>query len=205
MAEINVRNEVDIEGGFFVEGVPGAGLAGKIAADHLIDTLDMDLHATVEAEGLPEVMIFEEGDRHLRPPVRIFADEGTGIYALTSDVLISPVESGDFPELVVDWMEGSDITPLMLSGLPADDGEKEIYGVEVGEEEMLDEAGIDVPDQTGLVGGPTGAMLQEMAKREMDAVCLVVETDPQFPDPIAAKRLIDGGVEKLLDFDVDTE
>ncbi|MDY6774108.1 MAG: PAC2 family protein [Candidatus Nanohaloarchaea archaeon] len=206
MARINVRNEVDIEDGFFIEGVPGAGLAGKIAADHLIENLDMELHATVEAEGLPEVLIFEEGDRHLRPPVRIFADEDTGIYALTSDVLISPVESGDFSGVLVDWIEENSITPLMLSGLPSkDEGDKKLYGVEVGEEEMLDEADIGVPDQTGLVGGPTGAMLHELEKRGMDGACLVVQTHPQFPDPIAAKRLVDGGVEKLVDFDVDTE
>ncbi|MCJ7478697.1 MAG: PAC2 family protein [Candidatus Nanohaloarchaeota archaeon QJJ-7] len=205
MPILNVRDEVDIEDGFFIEGVPGAGLASKIATDHLIEKLDMELHATVEAEGLPEVMIFEEGDRELRPPVRIFADEEAGIYALTSDVLISPEEIGEFAAPMVDWMEENSITPLLLSGLPSGDEGKELYGVEVGKEEILEDAGIEVPDQTGLVGGPTGAMLHEMERREMTGLCLVVEADPQFPDPIAAKVMIDKGIEKIAGFEVETE
>lgn len=206
MSEINVQNEVDIDEGFFIEGVPGVGLASKIAADHLIDTLDMELYATVEADGLPEVMIFEEGSRKLRPPVRIFADEETGLYALTSDVLVSHVDVEDFADLFVDWMEENNVMPLLLSGLPSGDEEKDIYGVTTGGgERVLEEAGIEAPEQTGIVGGPTGAMMHAAEERGIDAVCLVVETDPQFPDPIAAQTLVDRGVEEIVGFDVETE
>lgn len=206
MAEINVRNETDIEGGFFIEGVPGAGLASKIAADHVIDALEMELYATVSADGLPEVMIFEEGSRHLRPPVRIFADEDTGLYVLTSDILISPVNVDDFAECVVDWLADNGITPLLLSGLPADVEESSLYGVVTGDgDDILAGTDIALPRQTGLVGGPTGAVMYTIAEREMDGACLVVETDPQFPDPEAAKTLLERGVEPIVGFDVDTE
>lgn len=206
MVEVKVRNEVDIEGGFFIEGVPGVGLASKIATDHLIDRLDMELYATVEAEGLPEVMIFEEGSRGLRPPVRIFVDEETGIFALTSDVLISHVDVEDFAGMMVDWMEEEAITPILLSGMPSTEEQKKVYGVATGGAgEILEEAGIDAPSRTGIIGGPTGAMIHAAEKRDLDAVGLVVDTDPQFPDPIAAQLLIDGGVEKIAGFDVETD
>ncbi|MFB6295061.1 MAG: proteasome assembly chaperone family protein [Candidatus Nanohaloarchaea archaeon] len=208
MSEVRVHEEVDIDEGYFIEGVPGVGLASKIATDHIIDRLDMTLHATVQADGLPEVMIFEEGSRGLRPPVRIFADEETGLYAFTSDVLISPVDVDDFAALLVDWMEENSVMPLLLSGLPSaqEDEEKRLYGVGTGAaDDILEEAGIDAPKQTGLIGGPTGAMMHEAADRGLDAVGLVAETDPQFPDPIAARHLIDDGVEKIIEFDIETE
>ncbi len=208
MSEVHVHNQVDIDDGVFIEGVPGVGLASKIATDHLIDRLDMTLHATVRADGIPEVMIFEEGSRALRSPVRIFADEETGMYAFTSDVLISPVNVDGFAALLVDWMEENGVMPLLLSGLPSnqDDEDKRLYGVSTGDaDEVLEEAGIDTPAQTGLIGGPTGAMMHEASDRGLDAVGLVAETDPQFPDPIAARHLIDDGVEKIVGFDVETD
>ncbi|MDY6769421.1 MAG: PAC2 family protein [Candidatus Nanohaloarchaea archaeon] len=209
MSEVRVQNEVDVEQGYFIEGVPGVGLASKIATDHVIDRLDMTLHATVKADGLPEVMIFQEGERGLRPPVRIFVDEDTGLYAFTSDVLISPVDVEGFADLIVDWLEENSVTPLLLSGLPSDvgeDEEKQLYGVGTGgADDILEQAGIDAPDRTGLIGGPTGAMMHEAADRGLDAVGLVAETNPQFPDPIAAQLLLDDGVEQIVGFDVDTE
>ncbi|MDY6761573.1 MAG: PAC2 family protein [Candidatus Nanohaloarchaea archaeon] len=208
MSEIRVQNEVDIEDGYFIEGVPGVGLASKIATDHVIDRLDMTLHATVHADGLPEVMIFEEGGRELRPPVRIFVDEDSGLYAFTSDVLISPVDVDGFADLIVEWLESNGVMPLLLSGLPSseEDDDKQLYGVGAGDaDDILENAGIAAPDQTGLIGGPTGAMIYEAADRGMDAVGLVAETDPQFPDPIAAQLLLDDGVEQIVDIEVDTE
>ncbi|MDY6766240.1 MAG: PAC2 family protein [Candidatus Nanohaloarchaea archaeon] len=207
MSEIRVQNEVDIDGGYFIEGVPGVGLASKIATDHVIDRLDMTLHATVHADGLPEVVIFEQGGRDLRAPVRIFADEDTGLYAFTSDVLISLVDVEGFADVMVEWLEDRGVTATLLSGLPSDTEEdKQLYGVATGEAgDLLEDAGIDAPDQPGIIGGPTGAMLYQAADRGLDAACLVAETDPQFPDPIAAQLLLDEGVEKIVGFDVDTD
>ncbi|MFB6167170.1 MAG: proteasome assembly chaperone family protein [Candidatus Nanohaloarchaea archaeon] len=206
MSEIEIKREVGIEEPFFIEGLPGTGLASKIAADHVVDKLDMEFFATVEADGLPDVMIFEEDERDLKEPVRMYVDEESGLVALTSDVLVSAVDVDDFASTVVEWIEGRNAKPLFLSGFPSGAEDKGVYGVTTGEAgKMLEDADIEPPKQRGVVGGPTGALLHNSEKKGIEAACLVVDTDPQFPDPVAARMLIDQGVEPIAGFDIGTD
>lgn len=205
MSRVTVRNEVDLDDPWLVEGLPGVGLASKIATDHLISELDMVHHASVTADGLPEVMIFEEGERTLRPPVRIFADPETDLLVLSSDVIVSPVTAEEFAATVTDWIQDVGARPLFLSGLPSDADEKELFGVTTGDSSLLDGTDIPEPSEPGLVGGPTGALLHHADDAGIPGACLVVSTDPQFPDPAAARILIDDGIEEIAGFDVPTQ
>lgn len=203
---VTVRTDVDLDEPHLVEGMPGLGLASKIAVDHLVEALDMTYHASVTTEGIPEVTMFEPDDRTLRPPVRIFASAEHDLLALTSDVLVSPIYAPEFASTVVGWLADNGVTPLFLSGLPAEADEHDLFGVATGDAaSMLADRDIPAPDGPGLIGGPTGALLQEADEHGMDALGLVVESDPQFPDPTAARVLIDQGVEPLTGIDVDTD
>ncbi len=207
MGQVKIRDDtVSLDDPVLVEGLPGLGLASKIAVDHLIERLDMTYYASIDTDGLPPVAIFE-ADRHaVWPPVRVYASAEHDLLALTSDVLVSPLYADGFAETVIDWVRAADVTPLFLSGLPSDAEEKHIYGVSTGEAgEMLDAAGITPPDGPGLVGGPTGALLHVADEHDVDALGLIVDTDPQFPDPTAARALIDDGIERLTDIDIATE
>lgn len=205
MAQVTVRSEMEFDEPFLVEGLPGLGLASKIATDFLVDRLDMSYHASVSAEGIPPVAVFEQDRHEVQPPVRIYASEEHDLLALTSDILVSPLYAGDFADVVVDWIQDTRVTPLFLSGLPSEKETPGLYGVSTGDAaSLLDAAGIAPPDGPGLIGGPTGALLSAADERGVDAAGLIVETDPQFPDPIAARALIDRGIEKIAGFDVDT-
>lgn len=201
-----VRSDIELDDPFLVEGLPGLGLASKIAADHLIDALDMEPYAAVEAEGLPEVAMFEAGDHAVRPPVQLFASAEHDLLVLTADVLVSPLYAQDFSDLVVGWIAEQEVTPLFCAGLPVDEDTNRLYGVSTGGAAgMLDDADVAPPDGPGLVGGPTGALLRAADDRGMEAAGLIVETDPQFPDPAAARVLIDDGVEPIAGFDIETD
>jgi uncharacterized protein len=80
-----------------------------------------------------------------------------------------------------------------------------VYGVATaGGEQLLAEAGITPPPQGGLVSGPTGALLAEADVRSLDAVGLVVQADDAFPDPAAARAVLEHGVVPLTGLEVDT-
>lgn len=208
MARVEIRDEtVELETPTLVEGLPGAGLVGKIAADHLARELDTTYYAAVYCDGLPPVATYRGEDSTLRPPVRLYAAEAADLLVLRSDVPVSPSSAPDFATCLTDWLVEEDVLPLYISGLGGQkEGAPNLYGVSTGGgEELLDEAGIVPPADGGLISGPTGALMYRAEASDLDSVGLVVECDAQFPDPEAARVLTDAGISPLTGIDVDTD
>ncbi|SDY15484.1 proteasome assembly chaperone family protein [Halopenitus persicus] len=209
MARINVLAEdVDLDAPFLIEGLPGVGLVGKIAADHIVEAFDMVHYANVHCDGIPPVVTYPEDDSRLTTPVRVYADPDRGLLVLQSDVPVSPAAATEFADCVSGWFAEEDVTPLYLSGRPAEKGTEPpaLYGIATGDgADHLERAGIDVPSEMGLVTGPTGALLSHALENDTTAVGLVVESDPQFPDPEASRALITNGLAPIADVDIPTD
>ncbi|ELZ25057.1 hypothetical protein C475_10939 [Halosimplex carlsbadense 2-9-1] len=208
MAQIDVhREDIELDEPTLVEGLPGVGLVGKIAADHLVDALDMTYYAACHCEGLPEVAVFGEDDRTYQPPVRLYADERRDLLALQSDVPVSPNVADDFATCLTGWLADRDATALYVSGLPAEkEGVPNLYGVASGEATgLLDEYDIAPPAESGVISGPTGALLYEAERSGLDALGLVVEANRNFPDPEAARVVLLDGFGPIAGVDVDTD
>jgi uncharacterized protein len=127
---------------------------------------------------------------------------------LQSDVPITSDAAREFADCIGDWFDDDGVFPIYLSGIgrEKDEAPPAMYGVGVGEGiDRLDAVGIDVPAETGLVSGPTGALLNDAVEHGRAAAGLVVESDPRFPDPEAARILITEGIGPLADVDVDVD
>lgn len=208
MAHIDVHEDgIDLTSPTLIEGLPGAGLVGKITADHIVDELDLTHYASVNCDGLPDVAVYSAESSDLRSPVRLHASEDGELLVLQSDVPVSPKQADEFVDCLSTWFEDHDVTPLYISGLASEkEGVPELFGVATGAAgSLLDEAGIVPPDQGGLISGPTGALLSEANERDLDAVGLIAETEAQFPDPESARVVIEHAVEPLTGVDVDTD
>ncbi len=207
MARVQIQaDHLKLDDPVLVEGLPGAGLVGKIAVDHLVETLDMEYYGSFHCEGLPRVAVYEGESSKVRPPVRLYADETTDLLALQSDVPVSPTQARDFASCVSGWIDSNGVFPLYLSGLPEEkQGTPELYGIATGEAEpVLDDAGIVPPRGGGMVTGPTGALLHRATETDIDSVGLIVQTDAQFPDPEAARVILEHGIGPIADVDTDT-
>ncbi|WP_129115738.1 proteasome assembly chaperone family protein [Halegenticoccus tardaugens] len=209
MAHVNILDEdLALDSPMLIEGLPGVGLVGKIAADHVASEFEMTHYANVHCEGIPRVAVYADGDPGLHTPVRLYADEERDLLVLRSDVPISPAAATEFANCVADWFDENDVTPIYISGIPREQPAEvpSLYGVSTGEgDELLSDAGIDTPMEAGLVSGPTGALLNFSVENDRTSVGLVVESDPQFPDPQAARTIIKDGIEPLAGVDVPTE
>lgn len=208
MAHVQVhRDDIELDAPTLIEGLPGVGLVGKIAADHLVDALDTTYYASCHCDGLPEVAVFQEGDPAYEPPVRIYADEAHDLLILQSDVPVSPTAAEDFSPCLTDWLEAQEGTALYVTGLPEEkDGVPDLYGVASGDSAtLLDEHDIDPPTENGVISGPTGALLYEANRRDLDALGLVVESNRNFPDPEAARVVLLDGLGPIAGVSVDTE
>lgn len=206
MGRITVHEELELSDPVMVEGLPGLGLASKIATDFLIEELAMVPYASVHSEGIPPTPLFTENAYGLNPPIQIFAAEDNDLLALRSEVLVSPIYAMDLVDALIDWLDEHGVLGVFMSGLPSDrSGDANIYGVATSGGERLEAAGIPAPDGPGMIGGPTGAFLSRAQEQGVEALGLIVEADSEFPDPGAARVLIDDGVEPLTGLDVDTE
>jgi uncharacterized protein len=208
MAHVAVhRDDVELDEPMLVEGLPGIGLVGKIAADHLVSEFDMTHYASIHCDGLPQLAVYQRGESGVRAPVRLYTDEDRDLLVLSSDVPVSPNGAEQFATCVTEWNEANDVTPIYLSGLPAEKGDvPALSGIATGNAGgLLAEADLDAPDQDGAITGPTGALIYEAERRGLDSVGLVVESNKQFPDPEAARVILLEGVGPLTGVDVDTE
>jgi uncharacterized protein len=207
MSRIDVlRDDVSLDEPTLVEGLPGVGLVGKLATDHLAETFEMVHYANVHCEGLPPVARYADGERDLSPPVRLYADPERNLLALRSDVPVSPGAALEFAECLSEWAAADAVTPIYLSGIGRERNEGEtpaLYGVGTGgASDGLDAAGIASPEESGLVSGPTGALLSHAVRTDRTATCLIVEASQRFPDPQASAHLLEDGVGPLIDAEI---
>ncbi|ATW87397.1 uncharacterized protein halTADL_0593 [Halohasta litchfieldiae] len=209
MAQIDIVDEqVSLERPVLIEGFPGVGLVGKMAGDHLIDAFDMDHYANVFCESIPPVATYQKDNRELVTPVRLYVDAERELLVLQSDVPIGPEGATEFGNCVAGWFAETEILPVYISGLPRQTEETPaLYGVSTDGTagERLTEAGVDQPAEMGLISGPTGALLAHATEHDHTAVGLIVESNPQLPDPIASQVVIEQGIEPLADISVPTE
>ncbi|WP_418285353.1 proteasome assembly chaperone family protein [Halorubrum sp. DTA46] len=203
-----IDDDISLDEPTLVEGFPGVGLVGKIATDHMIETHEMDHYANVHCDGLPRVAVYRDDNPTVTTPVRLYADEERDLVALRSDVPVNPSAATEVAGCLESWFAETAVFPIFLSGLGHEKGEEPpaLYGIATGDGgEALDRADIGDPPEAGLVSGPTGAMLAEALQRDRDAVGLVVQSDPQFPDPEAARVLIREGIDPIAGTDTPTD
>ncbi|AXR77876.1 proteasome assembly chaperone family protein [Natrarchaeobaculum sulfurireducens] len=209
MAELRLHGpEITLESPWLIEGFPGVGLVGKIATDHLIEHLEMRYYASVHCEGLPMVGVYRGDDRTVRPPVRLYVSEAHDLLALQCDTPVAANAVETVAACLTSWIVDQNATPIYLSGLPTerDESRPELYGIATGEAgEILTTHDVPLPPEDGLVTGPTGALLNRAAQAGHDSIGLVIQCDPQFPDPEAASVLIDDAIAPLTDLEVDVQ
>lgn len=215
MAHVTVETPaVDLDEPMLLDGLPGMGLVGKLVADHVVAEFDMTYYGGVHCEGVPPVAAYRPEESSVRPALQLYADPERDVVALVSDVPVSPEDAPEFAACITEWLDANDITPVYLSGVngsatTAEDRDgrpAELYGLSTGDgDALLDEAGIVPPRYAGIVTGPTGALLERAAEVELTGVGFLVESDDEFPDLDAARRVLDNGVSPLLNVDVDTD
>jgi uncharacterized protein len=215
MARVQVRPDADFDPAaldepVLVDGLPGLGLVGKLAADHLAEQFGTRPVADVRCGALHSAAVYGPESSSVRTPVRIEAAPANDLLVLRSDVPV-PVEDDGFAEAVIETAAEWGATPLCVGGMAveradAEERPAEVWGVATpGGQSHLDRAGIVPPAAPGVLAGPAGALLDAAAEREVPAVGLVVEADADAPDPTAARAVLERGLAPLADVDADAE
>lgn len=189
-----------------IEGLPGHGLVAAIAVDQITTQLALDHYGNIVSPDFPPVITFEDG--LVQDLVRVYAGSDPDVMTLKSDLALPQDAFEPLSRCVLEDLASDFRRAIFLAGAPAESERQqgEVLGVATTEpiREELVSAGIKMHDAHGLVGGITGALVRECYHAEVPAAVLIVRSHPFLPDPNAAKAVIEGSLEPLVDFDIDT-
>lgn len=200
-SDILVRTESgrDLRRAIVVVGTPTLGLVGAIVGNHLVRALKMAQVGDVRSRAFAPVLLVKDG--LTSSPVRMFALDAECGPALVCSRII--VVTSEFPlpgqihrrlaEAIVRWAREHDAGLVLVpDAIPADDdGEERTYGVATSSSGLDFLRAIGVPVlESGILGGLSGALVEEGSGAGVEVVALLGETHPALPDARAAARIV---------------
>lgn len=203
--EVKPRNPV------LVQGVPGLGLVGKIAANYLIENLESEKIASIYSDYLP----LPDGTSGVRVDDGDIIPQSYDLYlvrgkccdliVLTSDVQPTVFGQYEIGELVLDYAQHLGVRIVITMGgyVPGSPEVKGVFACTNDEEFMrkLSEVGVK-PLTGGYVTGAAGLLVGLADLRGMTSACLLGTTNGAFPDPKASKMVLEV-LSKLFDLTLD--
>lgn len=190
-----------------IEGLPGHGLVASIAVDQITEQLDLDRYGSIRSPDFPAAASFTNG--LIQDTVRVYAGSNPDVMTLQSDVPIPQESFSGLSRCVLEELVDTFERAIFLAGAPAQSEEQigNVAGIATTDnlKEDLVDAGITIQEDSGAVGGVTGALVTACYHADVTAALLLVRTDPRLPDPGSARSVIEEALEPLVEFDINTD
>ncbi|MFB6161302.1 MAG: proteasome assembly chaperone family protein [Haloferacaceae archaeon] len=194
-----------------IEGLPGVGHVGKLAADHLLDEFDSELVRRVYTDEFPPQVTVEDGVAELAHAEFHAVDaDGTDLLVLTGDHQAGS-NAGHYrlTDAFLDVADGFGVGRVFaLGGVPTGEliEEYTVVGAVTDEAlvDVLTDAGVEFREDepAGGIVGVSGLLLGLGGRRGFEAACLMGETSGYLVDPKSARAVLET-LQTLLGFDVD--
>jgi uncharacterized protein (TIGR00162 family) len=211
--EIHYEEKPDLEDPIFIEGLPGIGNVGKLAAEHLIDQLKGKKFADIISKHFPPQVVIEENgvirlvDNQLYYAKRDGANQDLVI--LTGDYQgLTPegqYELSDFILGVLKELKVKRIFTLGGYGIGRMIKKPRVLGAASEEslvKEMKELGVVFSRNEPGAgIVGASGLLLGLGKHYGMQSVCLMGETSGYFVDPKSAQAVLEV-LAKVLDITV---
>lgn len=200
--EIKVLEKVKLKNSILIEGLPGIGNVGRVAAGYLVSELKMKKFAELYSPHfLPLVILHENAVASLlKCDFYYYKSKSRDIVVLTGDTQsVSPEGHYDVCEKILDFAEKLGAKEIITLGGFAEGkevAEPRVIGA-VNDKALLkkyEKYDIDFGKEhpVGTIVGASGLLLGLGKVRNMSGICLMGETYgmPLMTDPKAADRLL---------------
>lgn len=198
--QVHEFEDVDLKGATIIDGFPSVGLVSTITANYLIDVLELQQVGIMDSKFFPTVSIVRNGVPLY--PVRIYA--GKGVCVFISEFQPAPKLIRPIAEAILAFAKRKGAkTIISPEGLVLDqegEGEQEVQvyalGSTPGTRELLANHKIE-QFGNGIITGVSGVLLNLGKKENLDAISILAEANPNYPDARAAAKVIEA-IDKLL-------
>jgi uncharacterized protein (TIGR00162 family) len=208
--DIDRLSTPDLDDPVLIEGLPGIGHVGKLAAEHLLEEFDAELVRRIHSEHFPPQVTVEGGRTRLASAeVYAIRDADRDLLVLTGDH-----QAGDGPghyrltETILDVAAAFDVSRVYaLGGIPTGElvDEPDVVGAATTDEriESLESIGVEFRENepAGGIVGVSGLLLGLGERRGFEAACLMGETSGYLVDPKSARVVLET-LEAAVPFEV---
>lgn len=199
--DIDVIAEPELRDPVLIEGLPGVGHVGKLAAQHLVQELDgEEVRRVYTSDFPPQVTVDEQGTTELTHATFSVVDAGErDLLVLTGDHQAQSNEGHyRLTEAFLDVAEEFGVERVFaLGGVPTGElvDEPAVLGAATGTEfiDDLEAVGVEFRENepAGGIVGVSGLLLGLGERRGIEAACLMGETSGYLVDPKSAQAVLE--------------
>lgn len=209
--EFKLEKEVDLDEPVLIEGLPGIGYVGKLAADHLVEELDAEKFAEFSSHYFPHHVKINSDGVLSRVKIDFYHAEidDRDLILLCGDVQANSSEGHySVANELLDLAERFGVKRIFaLAGYATgkhSSSKPKVVGAsnDEGILEGFPEKGIDVEEGSGPIIGVSGLLLGLGKKRGIKGVALLGETHGMLVDHRSAQAVLEALMD-ILDFEVD--
>jgi hypothetical protein len=198
--DIDRPADPDLADPVLIEGLPGVGHVGKLAAEHLLEEFEAELVRRIYSEHFPPQVTVDDGRTQLAcAEMYAITDAERDLLVLTGDQ-----QAGDGPghyrltDVFLDVAAAFDVGRIYaLGGVPT--GElvetPDVVGAATTDAlvEDLEEVGVEFRENepAGGIVGVSGLLLGLGERRDYEAACLMGETSGYLVDPKSARAVLE--------------
>jgi uncharacterized protein len=191
--------DVDLKDATVIAGFPSIGLVSTIAANYLIDALNLTQIGCIASSQFPALSVVHTGEP--LSPVRIYSgtqSNGEKIVVFVSEFKPKPNLINAISETIMNWATEKGckllISPegMVVEG-KSTEREEEVEAYAIGSTEsarvMLVEKKI-VQFKNGIIAGVSGVLLNIGKQQDFNVISILAEAHPNYPDAKAAAAAI---------------
>jgi len=199
--EVEICNfeDIDLKGATVIAGFPSIGLVSTIAANYLIDALNLKQIGCVTSSQFPALSVVHTGEP--LSPVRIYAgDQGYNkkIVVFVSEFKPKPNLINSISETIMKWANEKQckllISPegMVVEGKSVEGGE-EVEAYAIGSTESARSILLEkkiAQFKNGIIAGVSGVLLNIGKQQNFNVISILAEAHPNYPDAKAAAAAI---------------
>ena len=193
-----------------IEGLPGIGFVGKIAADHMVKELKAEKIAELYSPHFPHQVIMQKNGvmRMIKNKFYLIKGKKHDLLILVGDVqAITSEAQYEVTGKMLDYMQKKGVKlTITLGGYGTGKMQEKprVFGI-VSNKDMVEKYkkyGIIFGESKGSIIGAAGLLLGLGKIRGMRGVCLMGETHGEFVDPKSAQAVLEV-LSKIVDLKID--
>jgi hypothetical protein len=210
--EIERLADPELDDPAFVEGLPGVGHVGKLAAEHVLEELDSELVERVHSTHFPPQVSVDDGRTELAGAEfhAVESEEGRDLLVLTGDHQAQDTQGHyGLTSTFLDVATDHDVEEVYaLGGVPTGEliEEYSVIGAATSDDlvDRLGDAGVEFREDepAGGIVGVSGLLLGLGQRRNVPAACLMGETSGYLVDPKSAQAVLEV-LEDVVGFELD--
>jgi len=208
-AVLEILEKPKLKNAILIEGLPGIGLVGKLAGDHVLDELKAKKFAELYSPYLPPQVNIQDDNTVKLVSMEFYYAKGkkNDLIILVGEFQgITPDSQYRIAEKTLDLAEEFNVKKIFtLGGLGTGNitDKPRVFGAVTNKElvDDLEKAGV-VFRGSGAIFGASGLLLGLGIHRGMEAICLMGETHGQIIDAKAAEAVLTV-LTKLLEIKID--